>query len=219
VVSLPASAALISAPGAAVTRTPTAATRWSTTWCCPAAWRPGAGRLVHRVRLRRADRDPARRAVSPTTGPGLSAAAADANQNVAETGSWTRRPPPQHRPRPAEDRRRRAGHRLQKLATGPASWPAGLGPALTGAQQLNAGAHQAKDGAEALSGGIGQLRVGQQSLTGGLRQIHSGQQSLTGGLRSIHSGQQDLNRRDQKIHDGQSSLTGGLQTIHTGQRT
>ena len=219
VVSLPASATLVTAPGAAVTTnsnrshtllynlvlsSPLGAPVQDVSFTVSGSGAPTA--TLHAA------------LVSPTTGPGLSAAAADANQNVAQTGSWT-----------AEASAANTGlgqlktgvgalvTGLQQLATGAGQLAGGLGPALTGAKALNAGAHQAKDGAQALSGGINQIHVGQVSLTGGLRTIHSGQQSLTGGLSKIHSGQQSLTSGLDTLHSGQATLTSGLDSLHSGQ--
>ena len=126
VISLPASATLVTAPGAAVTTnsnrshtlvynmvlsSPLGAPVQDVSFTASGSGAPTA--TLHAA------------LVSPTTGPGLSAAAADANQNVAQTGSWT-----------AEASAANTGlgqlktgvgslvTGLQQLATGPASWPA-----------------------------------------------------------------------------------------------
>ncbi|HLQ56034.1 MAG TPA: hypothetical protein VK162_17405, partial [Streptosporangiaceae bacterium] len=158
--------------------------------------------------------------VSPTSAPGLSASAQDANQQVAQTGTWS-----------AEASGADKGLSqlstgvgalvtgLELLATGASQLHAGLAPALTGAQQLDTGSHQALSGAQSLSGGLSTIHAGQQSLTNGLNSIHQGQASLTKGLGTIHSGQQSLTGGLGTIHSGQQSLTGGLGTIHSGQES
>jgi putative membrane protein len=158
--------------------------------------------------------------VSPTSAPGLSATAQNANQSVAQTGTWS-----------AEASGADKGLSqlstgvgalvtgLQQLATGAGQLHDGLAPALTGAQQLDAGSHQALSGAQRLSGGLGTIHAGQESLTSGLNTIHQGQASLTSGLNTLHAGQRSLTGGLSTIHTGQKSLTGGLSTIHSGQQS
>src|SRR6266702_4013516 len=158
--------------------------------------------------------------VSPTSAPGLSASAQDANQSVAQTGTWS-----------AEAAGADKGLSqlnsgvaalvtgLGQLATGAGQLHDGLAPALTGAQQLDVGSHQALSGAQSLSGGLGTIHAGQQSLTDGLNTIHQGQASLTKGLSTLHSGQKSLTGGLSTIHTGQQSLTGGLSTIQSGQQS
>jgi len=158
--------------------------------------------------------------ISPTSAPGLSASAQDANQSVAQTGTWS-----------AEAAGADKGLSqlnsgvgalvtgLEQLATGASQLHDGLAPALTGAQQLDAGSHQALSGAQRLAGGLSTIHAGQRSLTNGLSTIHQGQASLTQGLSTIHAGQRSLTGGLSTIHRGQQSLTGGLGDIHTGQQS
>lgn len=217
-VTLPASMKEVSAPGATITTDPNGVRHvlWQMVLFTPlgsasqdvSLTASGSGTPSAQLRATPVD---------PATAPGVSSAAAAANQSITQDDFW------QGYAHGGDEglTKLRAGmgqlvSGLQLLAPGATKLASGLGAAGDGATKLADGTDKAKDGAGQLSTGLVKIQKGQSDLTGGLKLIHDGLVSLTGGLTQLHDGAGALSTGVTAINTGAGQLSTGLGSASTG---